>query len=269
MLFAQITDLHIRAPGKKVAGRVDTADFLARAVAKLNRLDPQPDFLLVTGDLVDRGTQDEYERLKELLALLAMPVRLSLGNHDGRDGFRAVFGANEYWDPAESFVQYAFEAGPVRILVLDTLDTGKPSGALCGQRLDWLAARLEKDRTTPTVVALHHPPVPVGMSGMDPIGLLKGGERLYASIAAAPNVERLLAGHLHRSVTARYAGTVLDVMPGVAHQCHLDLADGVPQRLIFEPPAIQLHLWVEGTGLVSHKILVEDYDGPYSFAAPD
>lgn len=269
MQFAQITDLHIRAPGKKVAGRVDTADFLARAVAKLNRLDPQPGFLLVTGDLVDRGTVDEYAHLAELLRPLAMPVRLSLGNHDGRDGFRAVFGANDYWDPAESFVQYALDAGPMRLLVLDTLDSGKPSGALCGQRLDWLAARLEQDRITPTVVALHHPPVSVGMAGMDPIGLLEGNERLHTLIAAAPNVERLLAGHLHRSVTTRFAGTVLDVMPGVAHQCHLDLADGVPQRLIFEPPMIQLHLWIEGTGLVSHKILVEDFDGPYSFAAPD
>lgn len=269
MLFAQITDLHIRSPGLTVAGRVQTADFLARAVAKLNRLDPQPDFLLITGDLVDRGTADEYAYLAECLTPLAMPVRLAVGNHDGRDGFRATFGVNDYWDPAEPFVQYALDAGPVRLLVLDTLDMGKPSGALCDQRLDWLAARLAEDRKVPTVIALHHPPVSVGMNMMDSIGLLHGAARLHGLIAAAPNVERLLAGHLHRSVTVRFAGTVLDVMPGVAHQCHLDLAEGVPQQLILEPPMIQLHLWVEGTGVVSHKVLVDDFEGPYPFESPD
>ncbi|NQW11750.1 MAG: phosphodiesterase [Alphaproteobacteria bacterium] len=269
MLFAQITDLHIRAPGLKLSGRVDTADFLARAVAKLNRLDPRPAFLLITGDLVDRGSVDEYVHLAEHLAPLVMPVRLALGNHDGRDGFRAVFGANDYWDPAEPFVQYVIDAGPVRLLVLDTLDTGRPSGALCDHRLDWLAARLAEDRTTPTIVALHHPPVRVGMSMMDSMCLLDGAARFHQLIAAAPNVDRVLAGHLHRQVTTRFAGTVLDVMPGVAHQCHLDLAEGVSQQLIFEPPMIQLHLWVEGTGLVSHKVLIDDFDGPYSFASPD
>lgn len=265
MLFAQITDLHIRAPGSLLSGRVDTAAFLDRMVARLNALQPRPDFLLITGDLIDGGTEAEYAHLRERLAPLAMPVRLALGNHDGRQAFRASFPELGYWNAADPFVQYALDLGPCRVLVLDTLDEGKPSGALCRTRLDWLSAELAKDRSTPTLVAMHHPPVPAGIARMDPSRLIEGAERFKELILAAPNVERIVAGHLHRPVTVRFAGTVLDVMAGAAHQIHLDTAGADPLSFTFEPPAIQLHILVPGAGLVSHRLSVEPFDGPYPF----
>lgn len=265
MLFAQITDLHVRVPGDRLAGRVDTGAFLERAVARLNAIRPRPGFLLITGDLVDSGSADEYRHFRKMLEPLAMPVRLALGNHDGREAFRAGFADLDYWDAAEPFVQYALDLDGCRVLVLDTLDQGKPSGALCTTRLDWLAARLAEDRTTPTVVAMHHPPVPVGHPGMDRLRLLEGNDRFEALIAAAPNVERVLAGHLHRPVVARFAGTVLDVMPGAAHQMRLDLEGAAPLSLTLEPAMLQLHCMVAGAGLVSHKVYVDDFGGPSAF----
>lgn len=266
MLFAQITDPHVRMPGDPLVGRVETGGFLERAVARLNALRPRPDFVLITGDLVDAGSEAEYRRLRELLAPLAMPVYLALGNHDGREAFRSSFPDLGYWDPGERFLQYALDLPGLRLLVLDTLDQGRPTGALCAERLDWLAGRLAEDRATPTVVAMHHPPVPVGMPGMDVYRLLEGAERLAALIRASPNVERVLAGHLHRGVTVRFAGTVLDVMPGPAHQVHYDAEGAAPLSLIMEPPMLQLHRLVPGPGLVSHRLYVGTaFDGPYPF----
>ncbi len=260
MLFAQITDLHVRAAGDRLDGRVDTGAFLERAVARLNGLDPRPDFVLITGDLVDGGDPAEYARLRDLLAPLAMPVRLALGNHDDREAFRAGFPDLGYWNAGEPFVQYALETDSCRVLVLDTLDQSKSTGALCERRLDWLAARLAEDRTTPTVVAMHHPPIPVGIPGMDRLRLLEGAERLEALVAGAPNVERVIAGHLHRGVTVRFAGTVLDVLPGAAHQVAYDAEGRAPLSLTFEPPMLQLHRLVPGAGLVSHRLTVESFD---------
>ncbi len=266
MLFAQITDPHVRRPGDRLAGRVDTPGFLERAVARLNALVPRPDFLLVTGDLVDAGSEAEYAVLRDQLRPLEMPSYLALGNHDGREAFRASFPDLGYWPADGAFVQYALELGALRVLVLDTLDQGRSSGALCRVRLDWLADRLAEDRRTPTVVAMHHPPVPVGMPGMDGVRLLEGAERLAALLQASPNVERILAGHLHRAVTVRFAGTVLDVMPGSAHQVHHDAEGTAPLSLILEPPMLQLHRLLPGSGLVSHRLYVEtSFDGPYPF----
>ncbi len=265
MLIAQITDLHVREPGKPLGARVDTNSFLERAVERLNALRPRPSLLLVTGDLVDSGSDAEYAELRRLLAPLAMPVRLSLGNHDDREAFRAGFADLDYWDPGEPFLQYALELGALRLLVLDTHDPGKPSGALCVARLDWLGARLQEDRRTPTVVAMHHPPTSLGLAGMDGIRLLEGAGRFAELLRAAANVERILAGHLHRAVTMRFAGTVLDVMPGVAHQVHYDAEGAAALSLILEPPMLQLHRMVPGAGLVSHKLYVDGFGGPHPF----
>ncbi|MEQ8395623.1 phosphodiesterase [Thalassobaculum sp.] len=265
MLLAQITDLHVREPGNPLAGRVDTASFLDRMVARLNALLPRPGAVLITGDLIDNGSEAEYRLLRQRLAGLDMPAYLALGNHDGREAFRACFTDLDYRDAGTAFVQYAVDLDGIRLLVLDTHEPGKPSGALCLERLNWLSERLGEDRTTPTVVAMHHPPVPVGMPRMDPSRLLAGAERFKELIACAPNVERILAGHLHRPVTVRFAGTVLDVMPGAAHQIHLDLLGEGPLSFAFEPPMLQLHAMVPGAGLVSHKVYAEPSDGPYPF----
>ena len=58
------------------------AEFLARSVAEINRLDPLPDVAVMTGDLVDHGNPAEYEHLRRLLAPLAMPIFVIPGNHD-------------------------------------------------------------------------------------------------------------------------------------------------------------------------------------------
>ena len=74
MIVIQLSDPHIVAPGELLYGRVDTAEFLARSVAEINRLDPLPDVAVMTGDLVDHGNPAEYEHLRRLLAPLAMPI---------------------------------------------------------------------------------------------------------------------------------------------------------------------------------------------------
>src|SRR5215472_4347670 len=85
MLVAHITDTHITSPGTRFYGIVDTAGALARAIAAINRLDPSPDLVVLTGDLVESGKPEEYAHLHSLLAPLRMPLLAIPGNHDARD----------------------------------------------------------------------------------------------------------------------------------------------------------------------------------------
>ena len=263
VLLAQISDMHITPPGSQLYGRIDTAAFLARAVAHLSGLDPRPDAVIATGDLVDRGSVEEYRHLRDLLAPLGLPVYLIPGNHDRRDSLRAVFG-DQAWMPDSGFVQYAVEAGPLRLVGLDTLVEGKGYGALCGERLDWLEARLgESDR--PTIVFMHHPPFACGIHAFDTMRLNEGEERLAEIVGRHRHVERVLCGHVHRAIQRRWAGTLAAVAPSTAHQGTLDLRDGAPLSLTMEPPGVMLHFWTPQMGLVSHTSAVGTWRGPEPF----
>jgi 3',5'-cyclic AMP phosphodiesterase CpdA len=260
VLLAQVSDPHIS--DHLVCGRIDTAGYLHRCVKRLLSLATAPDAVIVTGDLVDRGTPGEYARLRELLAPLAMPVYLLLGNHDDRAAFRAVFGDERY---AGEFVQYAFDVGALRVLALDTHDPGKPGGRLCPTRRAWLERELSAAGNRPVVIALHHPPFATGIAFMDACALDRDdAAALSAIVARHPNVERVICGHLHRAITVRFAGTVASTAPSCAHQLALGFAEDALAGYTFEPPAFVQHLIVDGA-LVSHITQIDDADGPYPF----
>ncbi|UYN96901.1 MAG: phosphodiesterase [Enhydrobacter sp.] len=263
MLIAQISDMHVTAPGELLYRRIDTAGYLERAVAHVEALDPRPDLVLATGDLVDRGTVAEYELLRRLLSPLSMPVYLIPGNHDRRTTLREVFADHAYL-PRSGFLHYAIDAGDLRLIALDTLVEGKPHGELCEERLGWLANRLaESDK--PTLLFMHHPPFDVGISAFDGAKLNVGGERLAELVRGHPNVERLLCGHVHRPIQMRWAGSLASIAPSTAHQAALDLHEGAPLAMAMEPPGLALHLWRPGTGLVTHVSYVGDFGGPKPF----
>jgi 3',5'-cyclic-AMP phosphodiesterase len=74
-----------------------------------------------------------------------------------------------------------------------------------------------------------------------------------------PQVERVVCGHLHRSIQSRWAGTVATTAPGTAHQVSLDVREGTGLSVTMEPPGYALHLWRDGIGLVSHVATVGEF----------
>jgi 3',5'-cyclic AMP phosphodiesterase CpdA len=257
VLIAQITDMHIKPEGALAYKRVDTAGFLARAVDHILHLDPRPDVVLATGDLVDRGTAEEYQRLRHLLVPLPMPVYLIPGNHDDREAMRREF-ADHLYMPRDGFIQYVVDDGPVRLIALDTLIPGKGGGRVDAERIAWLDARLAEAPTKPTLLFMHHPPFMTGIAYMDAIGL-DGADNLAQVVRRHVQVERVACGHLHRSIQSRWAGTVASTAPSTAHQVVLDVREDADLGFTLEPPSYALHLWREGLGLVSHVAIVGDY----------
>ena len=166
MLIAQITDTHLKLPGKLAYRRVDTAQMLRACVAELLTLDPQPDLIVHTGDLTDFGLPEEYAHLKAILAPLQAPLLAIPGNHDEREAMREAFAGDGYL-PARGFLHYAVERGPLRFVGLDTVVPGQGGGELCAERLDWLDATLGQKPDMPTLVLMHHPPFLTGIAHMD------------------------------------------------------------------------------------------------------
>ena len=268
MIIAQISDLHIKEPGRLAYGVVDTAPYLERAVAKLNALDPQPDLVIASGDLVDSGSDTEYRRLRALLAPLRAPVYVIAGNHDDRAALKRAFADHAQMAPFIAGsddhlpLQYVVE-GALRMIALDSTIPGEEGGELDDARLTWFAQRLDEDTKTPTLVVLHHPPFRSGIEHMDERGL-RNAQGFGDIIACAPNVERIACGHLHRSMHVRWRGTLAVVAPSVAHQLVLELRPQQPLMFDLEPPALLLHVETGGL-LVTHLVPIDDAPGPYPF----
>ena len=267
-LLLQLSDLHIREPGKLAYGRIETAPYLKRAIDSILRLPQQPQAVVITGDLTDFGRAAEYDHLRQLLIPLPMPVYLMPGNHDDREQMRRSFADHVYLG-VNGFVQFSVAVGGLQLIALDTVDTGASSGSICKERLAWLTRELVLNANKPVVVAMHHPPFQTLIGHMDDIGLLEGAQELEALITQHPNVERIICGHLHRAIQVRFGGTMAATVPSPAHQVCLDLAPDAASTWTLEPPGFSLHALPANGRLVSHTLASGLYDGPFPFHKGD
>lgn len=263
MLLAQITDLHMRPVGDLLLGRIDTKPMIEAAVAALGRLDRRPDAVVITGDLVDLGTPEEYALLRAALAPIEAPIYVIPGNHDEREAMRAAFSDHAYL-PSTGPLNWAVDLGPVRLIGVDSVVPQRTEGDVSAETLAWLDDALSAD-ARPTIVAIHHPPFRIGPNTMDGIRCLNG-DAIAEVVSKHGHVERVICGHHHRAAQIRWAGTIGSICPSVAHQVAIELVERPFGRLILEPPAFQLHWWADEVGLSTHTLYVDTFGGPISFA---
>ena len=258
-IIVQISDMHVACPGDPYEEMLQQASKLEAAVDWINRLTPRPDLVLATGDLVDHYRPDQYQRLREIMSGLSMRFCLMVGNHDHRDNLRAGFPDHDYLG-RDGFVQYVIDDFPFRIIALDSQKTEYPEGELCAERLGWLRDRLAEEPDRPTVVALHHPPFAGGIVQMDTHRLNEGREEFADILARAPQVERVLCGHIHRPMTAVVGGRVVMSCPSTSHQIRLEIGRPEAIGIAAEPPGALIHVWRPPEGLVSHSVAIGDFE---------
>ncbi|WP_409725232.1 phosphodiesterase [Pseudorhodoplanes sp.] len=263
-MIVQISDLHVTSDGHAVCGVVPTNAMAKRAVGAILRLAPRPDLVLVSGDLTEHGEPEEYAALANLLSPLPMPVYAVPGNHDRREAMRSAFG-NAGFLAAQGPLNFTIDAGPLRIVGLDSLVEGKSHGVLLPETLDHLDRSLTGAPDRPALVMLHHPPFVCGIAHMDKIRLLDGAEELGRILSGHRQVKRLITGHVHRPVLFTFAGIPCQIAPSVAHQVALELTLDGPASFTLEPPSMLIHRFDEAHGLTTHMAYVDSAPGPYRF----
>jgi 3',5'-cyclic AMP phosphodiesterase CpdA len=263
MRLLQLSDPHVRVPGDPLSGRVDTLPYLERAVAAVVQLQPRPDLVLITGDLIDTLVLEEYRYAAEALSRIDLPLFVLPGNHDSRDGMRELLGRYLGTQPIPDRIAYLVDRFPLRLVALDSVIPMRGEGLLGEAQLAWLETTLAAGRERPTMVALHHPPFEVGIGFMDRLGLLDR-DGLAAILARHPQVVAVVAGHVHRTIVSRVAGVVALTAPSTAHQIPLDLTPDGPETFVFEPPGYLLHEW-DGRALRSHHGYVDDFGPRFPF----
>lgn len=187
----QLTDLHLDSPAKPLHHREGTTEDTLRQVIERVRTE-RKDLVLCTGDLADNPSTATYEILRDLLATLDCPVYCLPGNHDDPALARDVLrGPNLSWDKQ-------FQAGHWRIVQLNSAQPGRVPGTLDDAELAFLDRALAAFPSAPTLVCLHHHPLPTGSPWMDSL-MLTNPQALFEIIERHPHVRGMLWGHIHQA----------------------------------------------------------------------
>lgn len=235
MIIAQISDTHIALDEPDSDRRLQ--DFAA-TVADINALDPAPDLIIHTGDIVHNGRPDEYAAAVAILAKARAPVYVMVGNKDDRGNLREAFSGSPYLENGSDFIDYSIETLPVRLIALDTLSTNSNKGAFCQARLDKLNALIDADTSKPIAVFTHHPPFEVTV-GPDLVHFEEREtmEALSSAIQRSGRVTAVFCGHVHRQYISHVGTIPATVMTCVA----TPLRKGDYPAEMQDRPAYMLH----------------------------
>ncbi len=214
MIIAQISDTHIALDTPDADRRI--RDF-ENTIADINALDPAPDVIIHTGDVVHNGRQDEYAEAVRILSQAKAPVYVIPGNKDKRTNLRAAFSPRGYLEPGSDFIEYAVEDYPIRLIAVDTLNINSNRGGFCPARAKRLIDLIDAETSKPIAVFAHHPPFEVTV-GPDPLNFETPEmmERLRQALQHTGRVVAVFSGHVHRAAEGHVGGIPAIVVPCVA-----------------------------------------------------
>lgn len=245
MIIAQISDTHLDPEDPNVSSRIQD---LERCVSDINRLDPQPDIVIHTGDMAHNGTAPKYKEALRILGRLHCPLYISAGNRDDRAEIISNFPQERYLLPDTPFVQYSVDGYEIRLIALDTLSESTNMGNFCKVRADSLRSALAEDPMKPTAIFMHHPPFEIKDSkhpwqydNQESIDLFSN------ALKGQKQVVRAFCGHSHRNATGLIGDVPASCVPSVA----IDVRLGTFPKSAITKPIYQVHTYKSRQGFLT------------------
>jgi 3',5'-cyclic-AMP phosphodiesterase len=250
MIIAQISDTHVALDSPDANERIRDFEL---TIADINALDPAPDVIVHTGDIVHNGRTEEYAQAVVTLAKARVPVYVLAGNRDSRAELREAFLAEGYLAPNFEFVEYAIDDYPVRLIALDTLSSGSNKGDFCCERIRHLIDMIEADTAKPVAVFTHHPPFEVTV-GPDRLHFETPEvmSRLSRALQRSGRVVAVFSGHVHRAA----AGHVGRIPASVVQCIATTLRRGEYPTQMKTRPVYQIHRFYPNWGFTTETRIV-------------
>ena len=208
----QLSDCHLLERAGQTMMGVDTELSLREVLRHLlsHPLWP-PELILLTGDLVQDPFEDSYRRLRHIMDNLAVPWVCLPGNHYSPALMDAILCRHE--NHCARHILFP----PWQLVCLNSHKENSHQGHLLRKELDFLAQSLTAGDGRPALIALHHPPVPVGSAWMDTMRL-DNGEELLTLLSNFSQVKAVIFGHVHQTFSTHYQSIPLWSVPSTCFQ---------------------------------------------------
>lgn len=210
--FVLLSDVHICQDAQKVHLGAEPYPNFLRARREYLALDTRPAGLILSGDAAFlRGEKGDYERLKELVAPIPLPLTFAMGNHDHRENFWSVFPEHQVQpSPVDGRHVLVLETPHADWIILDSLDqTDEIPGSMGETQLNWLAAELDRRPDKPAILVGHHYPVIEGHKAALPKYGLLDTAAFYEVILPRKRVKAYIYGHSHHWEVGQIEGVHL------------------------------------------------------------
>ena len=211
--FVVISDIHMR--DSSLYKNANPRDYLHRALLGINHYFEQARACLLLGDIADSGSDPSYKSVYEQLQSIPMPIYATVGNHDNRPIMQSHFSGSY---TSDGFAQNSNRLSmDWRLIVLDSKLDGREYGEICFTRLAWLANQLQTCPERNIIIAMHHPPGPLGVPALDGIAL-GNGSSLHRVLEPHKNrIRMLLCSHFHLPISASWYGFPVAAVPALTH----------------------------------------------------
>jgi len=239
-----LTDPHLFAEADgSLRGRV-TFDSLQEVLGHIRRSAWNADLVQVTGDIVQDYTREAYLRFRDAMTALNKPVYCVPGNHDARSVMREVLGREPF------YYCNSAEAGKWLIAGVDSCIEGHAAGHVEESELDRLDRLIADTPADHVMVCLHHPPVAVGSTWLDEVGL-RNGEHFLQRVASSGKVRLVIFGHVHQAFEGGYKSMRILGTPSTCRQFAL----GSDSYSLDDNPPAYRRIELHGSGRVDTELV--------------
>ncbi len=236
--FAQMTDIHL-SPGNK-----EHEEDLRNSIQEINA-EEGVDFVLITGDISEKGDRETLKRAKELFDTLEPPYYIVMGNHEtkwsdsGCTAWQEVFGYERFQMEHKGVHFLGFNTGPLMRMAY---------GHVVPQDLSWLDEELGKlPKDAPAIIVTHYP-------------LMDGDvDNWYqvTDVLRKYNVRLCVGGHYHALRNLSYDG-----IPGVLMRSNLRNEEKKSGFGMYEVTRDSIRVMVHNQGTAPFQLACYSLQGP-------
>jgi Icc protein len=219
------SDTHLISGDGELYNDVNADKHLRQIFTELEASNARPEAMIFTGDIADVGELDAYHKIRSIVEPVAerlgAKIIWAMGNHDNRENFRTgLMGIPASAAP----IHETHNINGLRIITIDTSVPGHHYGEIDGDQLQWLANELKTPAQDGTILALHHPPVPSVLDMAMTVELRD--QYKLAEVIRGSDIRSIIAGHLHYSSTATFAGIPVSVASSTCYTQNLNVPVG-------------------------------------------